>query len=150
MKNKLVPLLLVLILSLSVIGCGRSTVGQGAFFSELVKPPPQEGMVYLYQVFKEGLGNKKITIFSNDEAIVWLRMGSYYPYVVKPGIVKFWARGANKAEVTIDVKPGGVYFLRVELGFFPVLDHHPVYFQIVGQQEALEELKEQRLLLKPL
>ncbi|OLC39396.1 MAG: hypothetical protein AUH81_01580 [Candidatus Rokubacteria bacterium 13_1_40CM_4_69_5] len=64
----------------------------------------------------------------------------YYPYITDPGEVELWAKTEAKASVTLDVKPGGVYFVKAGLavGFFVGRPR----LQVVPREEGELEIAE--------
>ncbi|MEW6571700.1 MAG: DUF2846 domain-containing protein [Nitrospirota bacterium] len=112
----------------------------GPAFQKTDKIPEEMGMVYIYRPSK-GFG-AAITpdVYANGFVITTLYNGGYYPYLTKPGEIEFSAKTESTSAVTLDIKPGQIYYLKgyIGIGFFVGRPHLTVVSPEVGEKEIAE------------
>lgn len=59
-----------------------------------------------------GTGAIRYHVAADDERVVYLIRGGYFPYFANPGETTFWAQTEAKSEVTKDLYHGDIYYLR--------------------------------------
>jgi len=130
---------LIAILIAGVLG-GSGCATLGPVYTKVDKVPEDRGLVYIYRpsgIMGSGVAyNVKV----GDNVVTTLHSGGYFPYYSKPGEVEFWAKTESRSAVTIDVKPGQVYYLKGTLGvgFFVGRPHLLVVSADVGEKEIAE------------
>ncbi|MBI5577083.1 MAG: hypothetical protein HY896_12065 [Deltaproteobacteria bacterium] len=77
---------------------------------------------------------------ADNNVITTLHSGGYFPYYSNTGENEFWARTESRSSVTLDVKPGGVYFVKgtVGVGFFVGRPHLIVVPNEIAEKEIVE------------
>ena len=133
-RAKIVLVLIMLGFLVNVSGCGPSL---GPAFSRIETVPEKEGLVYIYRPAKFFGGGVYYDIRANGNVINTFYQGGYYPYYANPGEIEFSAKTEASSSVTIDVKPGQVYYLRgtVGIGFFVGHPHLDVVSPEIGEKE---------------
>lgn len=84
-------------------------------YQKASRPPLVEGMGLLY-FYRENrlIGSAwSFSLYEGSQRIGWVKSGSYFTYYAKPGEHTFWAQTEAKASITLDVKPGKAYYVRV-------------------------------------
>ncbi len=119
----------------------------GSAFRKIDNVPPTDGLVYVYRPSAFMGGGVAYDVKVGDNVVTTLYSGGYIPYFSKPGEVEFWARTESRSAVTVDVKPGGVYYVKgtVGVGFFVGRPH----LSIVSTDLGEKEIAECKLILRP-
>lgn len=113
----------------------------GPPYQKAGKGPDNTALVYFYRPSGFVGGAVAYDIKTEDNNVVTtLHSGGYFPYYSKPGEHEFWARTEARSSVTLDVKPGEVYFVKgtVGVGFFVGRPHLIVISNDVGEKEITE------------
>ena len=119
--------------------------------------PPGNGLVYIYREPLYVFSSFEVPIRANEKPIVIIGNSSYYAYSVPAGDVKFTTGGirntlqrnseegvsVREGEVTIMVKPGYTYYLRLRL--IPVVVAWNIYLEHVAHQEGANLIKRYKL-----
>lgn len=129
------------LLSISVMLVGVlllfSCASLGPAYQKIDKIPDNTGLVYIYRPSSFVGGGISPDIKVGETVITTLYSGGYYPYFSKPGEVEFWAKTESKSAVTLDIKPGQVYYIKgsIGVGFFVGRPHLMVVSPEVGEKE---------------
>jgi hypothetical protein len=133
----------ILVAVLLIAGCASL----GPQFQAMDKVPEGMGLIYIYRE-KEFVGSGvSYDVKVGETVITTLYNGGYHPYVVKPGEVELWAKTEAKSAVTVDVKPGEVYYVKGEVGIgFLVGRPH---LRVVAREKGEQEIKDCKLIPPP-
>jgi hypothetical protein len=74
--------------------------------------PEDMGLVYFYKPKKSFSPDLNYVIRVNGFEIDTLLNGGYFTYMAKPGRIQFSARNEITSYLTLDVKPGQVYYIK--------------------------------------
>lgn len=109
-KVELLSFSLLLSLVILVAACAPSKTTP---FQELDVIPQGKAVIYIYrgsQANHPTMVGGNARVIYKGETLAWFPYGGYYPLIVSPGEIEI---RTNSDSVTIDVKAGGTYFLRV-------------------------------------
>lgn len=120
-----------------VLMSGCATLGP--IYTKVDTVPEGRGLVYVYRPSGFVGGGVAYDVKVGDNVVTTLHSGGYYPYFSAPGEVEFWAKTESRSAVTIDVKPGQVYYVKgtVGVGFFVGRPHLIVVPNEVGEKEIV-------------
>jgi hypothetical protein len=119
--------------------------------------PADKGLVYVFREPWTMSSSVDVQVTVNDKPIAVLANTDYYPYVVRPGDVRFKAvnlfeagtRTRVDAGVTGDagvtVKPGHVYYLRVKV---VPLAYYDIYLENISFQEGADMIRDYKLIMR--
>ena len=129
-SQMLFPLLIV---GLALSGC--ATLGPA--FTPDTAARPNEATVYVYR--SPGFVGAALspTVNANGVPLEDLPAGAYFVYHAVPGEIEFSAKTEAKTSVTVDAKPGQVYYIKGSIGV-GVFVGHPHLVQVandVGEKE---------------
>jgi hypothetical protein len=134
-----------LLLSVAIIaGCAAS----GPRFEATAQAPSDKGLVYIYRpgkfmgggvVFDVHVGPK-----ADNNAIVSLRSGGYFPYYAEPGELELWGKTESTSSVTVDVKAGQTTYVRGSVGVGFLVGRPSL--EVVDSATGEKELKDCKLL----
>ncbi|HEV8642485.1 MAG TPA: DUF2846 domain-containing protein [Methylomirabilota bacterium] len=125
---------LVVVAGIALAGCAT-----GAPFRKIETIPSGKAVIYIYR--PSALGPAvQYDVKRGDTVITTMKAQGYYPYITDPGEVELWAETESKASVTLDVKPGEVYFVKagIGMGFFVGRPR----LQVVPREEGEKEIAE--------
>jgi hypothetical protein len=74
--------------------------------------PEDMGLVYFYRPKKSFSPDLNYVIRVNGFEINTLLNGGYFTFIAKPGRIQFSARNEITSYLTLDVKPGKVYYIK--------------------------------------
>jgi hypothetical protein len=113
--------------------------------------PPENGLVYIFREPLSWSSSSEVQIKANEKPSVFIINSSYFPFPIAAGDVKFTRGETNtmvqitpgrECEATINVKPGYVYYLRLQV------IHNPFLLLILDQvphQEGANFIKNNKL-----
>jgi uncharacterized protein DUF2846 len=134
------PFLLAMVSLVALAACAT-----GAKFQTVDTIPPGKAVIYIYRPSSLGAA---ITydVKHKDRVVITTKAFGYYPYVTDPGEVELSAQTESKSSVTLDVKPGEIYYVKavVSMGF---LVGRP-RLVVVSADEAKKDIAECKLLVK--
>jgi hypothetical protein len=129
---------LAAIVTLVLGGCAK-----GAPFQALPALPQDKAVIYIYRPSLFGFA-KDYDVKRGDAVVVTMKSHGYYPYVTDPGTVELSATTETTDSVTVDAKPGRVYYVKtgMTVGFW--VDRPRL--SVVSRDEAEPELVHCKLL----
>jgi hypothetical protein len=106
---------IAVLVTLLLAGCAS-----GARYQRIEHIPEGKALVYVYR--PSGFAGSAVVydVRVGDTAVGTLKSGSYFTYVASaPSELELWARTEAKSSITLDLKPGGVYYVRggTSIGF---------------------------------
>lgn len=115
-------IIIALLATVFVTGCATGTK-----FTAVDKAPDDKALIYVYRMFNVGGMAASHSIYANGELVADFWNGSYYPYFVSPGKVRFsskcqspnWAInavGSSDNLLTIDAVSGHTYYAQFHIG----------------------------------
>lgn len=112
----------------------------GPVYQKVATVPEGMGLVYVYRPNSFVGGAVAYDVKVGEAVVTTLHNGGYYPYLVKPGEVEFWAKTESRSAVTLDVKAGEVYYVKgtVGVGFFVGRPHLMVVPAATAEKEIAE------------
>lgn len=121
---------------LLVSGC----VALGPVYQKAETIPEGMGLVYIYRPSSFFGGGVVYDVKVGETVVTTLQSGGYYPYLVKPGEVEFWAKTESRSAVTLDVRTGEVYYVKgtVGVGFFVGRPHLTVVPATIAEEEIAQ------------
>ena len=136
MRRRLVTIIIILGMSLMFAGCATL----GPVYQRVDKIPDGMGLVYIYRPGGFVGGGVSYDVKVGETVITTLYNGGYYPYFAKPGETEFWAKTESKSAITLDIKPGEIYYIKgtVGVGFFVGRPHLMVAEKDVGEKEIAQ------------
>ena len=140
MKKSYRKLLVIafIIFVFSITGCATL----GPVYQKIEKIPENSGLVYIYRSpgFVGGGVTPNLYTDKGKTYLVKIYPGGYFPYFAKPGEVEFSAATEAESSVTLDIKPGQVYYVKLSIGigFFVGRPHLTVVTPEVGEKEIAE------------
>jgi len=122
----------------------NSCASLGPQFQKMETISNDKGLVYIYRPSSLIGGGVSYDVKVGETPVTTLHNGGYYPYFSQPGEVEFWAKTESKSSVTLDVKPGQIYYIKgtVGVGFIVGRPH----LMIVESNVAEKEIAECRLI----
>lgn len=128
----------IVLVMIGALGGCAPTLGQA--FQKVQTLPDQGAVVYIYRPSTFVGGGVSYDVRANGVVVTTLYNGGYYPYIAKPGEIEFSAKTESTSSVTLDVKAGGVYYLRgtVGVGFIVGRPHLEAVPPEVAEKEILE------------
>lgn len=84
---------------------------------------------------------------ANGSPVNSIYAGTYYPYITTPGMVEFSAKTETTETISMFIKPGATYFLK--LGIKPGIFMGRPLLIFVPESEAEEEIQNCKLLRDP-
>lgn len=116
----------------------------GRSYSMGDKIPDNAGLVVFYRPSLFVGADGTHTVHVNDDFMVPLYNGSYYPYLSALGENEFWIHSfSSKKSLKINIQPGQTYYVRFRMGFFAV------DFEQVPEEIAEMEIAGLKLLSGP-
>jgi len=111
---------------------GVERVEEGKALVYIYRPPRSMGSGVTYHVH---VGSQE-----DDNAIVKLQSGGYFPYIAQPGETEFWAKTESTTSVTLDLKQGETHYIKggLGIGFFIGRPKLSVVDNSVGASEIKE------------
>lgn len=96
-------------------GCATT----GPAFTKVENIPAGKGLVYIYRPASFKGAAISYDVHVKDKVATNLTNGGYAPYFADPGENEVWAKTEAKSSVTVDVKPGQVYYIKggTRMGF---------------------------------
>ena len=130
-------LALMLVGSLVISSCGPTL---GPAFQKADNVPENVGVVYIYRPPKGIGGGVYYDVKANQSVVTTLYNGGYFAYFCKPGETEFSAKTESTSSVTVDVKPGQIYYVKgtVGIGFLVGRPHLSVESPEIGEKEIAE------------
>ena len=135
-RNKLSAFFVFLCVFLLLNGCATL----GPIYTRVDTIPGGKAIVYIYRPPSFMGGGVAYDVKVGDTVITTLQSGGYYPYLAEPGEKEFWAKTESRSAVTLDIKPGQIYYLKgtVGIGFFVGRPHLIVVASDIGEKESAE------------
>ena len=103
------------------------SVADGPKFTEEQGIPEGKALVYIYFPVSYYPTRVVATVMANQKPVTTLEKGYYFPYIVAPGSIDFWATQTTEpsvkciTHVILDVEAGRDYFLHVGADLFAVM-----------------------------
>lgn len=127
-----------IIFILGISGCATL----GPVYQKVDQVPENSGVVYIYRPSGFVGGGVAPTLYTDKgkTPIVKIYPGGYFPYFAKPGEVDFSAATEAESSVTLDIKPGQAYYVKltIGIGFFVGRPHLIIVSPEVGEKEITE------------
>jgi hypothetical protein len=142
-KKKLIILIVLLGCLSSFVGC----TSLGPIYKKVDTIPEGKGLVYLYRPGAFFGGGISYDVKVGDNVITTLYPGGYYPYFSNPGEIEFWGKTEARTAVTLDVKPGQIYYVKGTVGI-GILVGRP-HLIVVPPEEAEQEITDCKLIPEP-
>jgi hypothetical protein len=98
---------------------------QGRPFEKAAAPPDQ-ALIYLYRPYSYAGSLLRPPVVC-DDSVQRIGPGGYQVFVVHPGKIICHTETETTDEVEIDARPGGVYYLKEELGWGVAIGHPHLY-----------------------
>lgn len=129
----------LLLLSVALLVATLSAA-DGPKFTE--EPGIPEGKALIYMYFPKSYYPTRVvaTVMANQEPVTTLEKGCYFPYIVAPGSIDFWATQSSEpsvkyiTHVMLDVEADREYFLHVGADMFAIM------LQVVSRERAMEAI----------
>lgn len=151
--RKLIQAVFVGFLLLVVLENAGCSPKLGGDFVKLDNVPQGKALIYIYRPRGTVGFLYPIDIYVDDRLLVRLPHGSYYPYLVEPGevelITKGWLLKGVDESITIQVKAGATYFLKMQFYFVDKTKDSKINATFVKmfKENAEEEIKECKIVL---
>ena len=116
----------LLLISVALLVASLS-VADGPKFTEEQGIPEGKALVYIYFPVSYYPTRVVATVMANQKPVTTLEKGYYFPYIVAPGSIDFWATQTTEpsvkciTHVILDVEAGRDYFLHVGADLFAVM-----------------------------
>jgi hypothetical protein len=130
-------------IALLLAGCATGASYQGA--STI---PEGKALIYIYRLPKFVGFAIFYDVKAGETVVTTLKAGGYFPYVVSaPAEVELWARTEAKSSVTLDVKPGQIYYVKAGTSVGALVGRPRLI--VVSADVGEKEIKECKLLDPP-
>jgi hypothetical protein len=94
----------------------NSCASLGPQFQKVETFPNDKGLVYIYRPSSFIGSGVSYDVKVGETPVTTLHNGGYYPYFSEPGEVEFRAKTESKSSVTLDIKPGQIYYIKGTVG----------------------------------
>ena len=144
MKLKLICIALFLLFVSVISGCATL----GPVYQKADKIPPDVGVIYTYRTFNI-VGSAVTTKLYTNKGQTYLariQTGGYFPFYAKPGEVDLSAATEAESSITLDVKAGQVYFVKLHIGMGFIVGRP--YLTIVDNDLGEKEIADCKLIPK--
>jgi hypothetical protein len=116
----------LLLISVALLVASLSAA-DGPKFTEEPGIPEGKALIYIY--FPKSYYPTRVvaTVMANQEPVTTLKKGCYFPYIVAPGSIDFWATQSSEpsvqhiTHVMLDVEADREYFLHVGADMFAIM-----------------------------
>ena len=118
----------LLLISVALLVASLS-VADGPKFTEEPGIPEGKALVYIYFPVSYYPTRVVATVMANQKPVTTLEKGYYFPYIVEPGSIDFWATQSAEPSVQyishaiMDVEADREYFLHVGADMFAIMLH---------------------------
>jgi hypothetical protein len=129
-----IALAFVAVIILMVSECAAA----GPKFVEEPGIPEGKALIYLYCPKAYYGSPVDVEVLANEEPVVVLKQGYYFPYITAPGRIDF-AGVQRSTQVTLDAEAGHEYFVRIGTGI------KRWEFMAVHREKAMSEITACRL-----
>jgi hypothetical protein len=137
MRNKFFFVIAMVFAAFFITGCAS-----GPKYTPIspVDVPGDKALVYIYRTAIPIGVAVAYEVMAGEQKVVSLQNGGYYPCLVTPGSVEFWAMTEAKSSVTLNLEAGKTYYIRgsVTMGFFV---GHPL-LEIIPADQAEKEISQ--------
>lgn len=132
------------IFTLCITGCATL----GPVYQKVEKIPDNSGVIHVYRPSGFVGGGVRPTLYTNKGKIPLAKIhpGGYFTYFAKPGEVDLSAATETESSITLDIKPGQVYYVKLTIGvgFFVGRPH----LTVIPPEMAEKEISECQLIPK--
>ena len=117
----------ILLLITAALLVASLSAADGPKFTEETGIPEGKALVYIYFPVSYYPTRVVATVMANQKPVTTLEKGYYFPYIVSPGSIDFWATQSTEpsvkciTHVILDVEAGREYFLHVGADLFAVM-----------------------------
>ncbi len=122
----------------SLTGCATL----GPVYQKVEKIPENTGVVYIYRPSGFVGGGVAPSLYTDKGKTYLAKIypGGYFPYFAKPGEVDLSAATEAESSVTLDIKPGQIYYVKltIGIGFFVGRPHLTIVSPDIGEKEIVE------------
>jgi len=126
------------IFSLGLTGCATL----GPVYQKVEKIPENTGVVNVYRPSSFAGGGVSPTLYTDKgkTPLSKIYQGGYFTYFAKPGEVDFSAATETESSVTLDIKSGQVYYVKLTIGIGILVGrpHLTVVSPEIGEKEIAE------------
>jgi hypothetical protein len=137
-SHRQIFLVAFIIFMLGLTGCATL----GPVYQKVENIPENSSVVYIYRPsgFVGGGVAPNLYTDKGKTYLVKIYPGGYFPYFAKPGEVDFSAATEAESSVTLDIKPGQIYYVKltIGIGFFVGRPHLIIVPPEVGEKEIAE------------
>lgn len=130
-------LALMLVGSSVISSCGPTL---GPAFQKANNVPKNVGVVHIYRPPSVIGGGVYYDVKANQTIVTTLYNGGYFTYFATPGEIEFSAKTESTSSVTVDVKPGQIYYVKgtVGIGFVVGRPHLSLVSPEIAEKEIAE------------
>ncbi len=114
---------IAIVLSLALLAAGCAVTGQ-TFQRQTA--PPGEAEIYIYRPYSFAGSLLRPPVVCGD-SVARLGPGGYQVFKVQPGTVTCHTETETADEVEFDTRPGGVYYLKEDIGWGVSIGHPHLY-----------------------
>jgi hypothetical protein len=101
--------------------------------------PPEDAEIYLYRPYNFAGSLLRPPVVCGD-SVARIGPGGYQVFRVRPGTVTCHTETEAADEVEIKARPGGIYYLKEELGWGVAIGH-PHLYPMDNDQDAQDEIR---------
>ena len=132
------------IFTLGLTGCATL----GPVYQKVEKIPDNSGVIHVYRPSAFAGGGIRPTLYTNKgkTSLATIHPGGYFTYFAKPGEVDLSAATETESSITLDIKPGQVYYVKLTIGI-GLLVGRP-HLTIISPEIAEKEISECKLIPK--